>query len=222
MFEIQRSGDKTSSGEIGLDIRTHVSPKVGQDQVSGGELYEMSINIFSPPSQLCAVRCITEISLIVTLSNQYTHTHINLKEILTKYDNWSTVHLATASAIRVSERTKEIVQISGQPFSLWHICNLENDAYWKGEKLSYFITCFSIIIIWQVLITICCLSCISYCLHKYTLMYMKIKSHTLRTHNIAKSKVAFIWKVFLLFNYKSKKKKYDLHPLIALLIWYLE
>ena len=38
MFEIQRTGDKTSSGEIGLDIRTHASPKVGQDQVSGGRL----------------------------------------------------------------------------------------------------------------------------------------------------------------------------------------
>ena len=36
MFEIQKSGDKSSSGEIGLDIRTHASPKVGQDQVSGG------------------------------------------------------------------------------------------------------------------------------------------------------------------------------------------
>ena len=36
MFEIQKSGDKTSSGEIGLDIRTHASPEVGQDQVSGG------------------------------------------------------------------------------------------------------------------------------------------------------------------------------------------
>ena len=36
MFEIQKSGDKTSSGEIGLDIRTHASPQVGQDQVSGG------------------------------------------------------------------------------------------------------------------------------------------------------------------------------------------
>ena len=36
IFEIQKSGDKTSSGEIGLDIRTHTSPKVGQDQVSGG------------------------------------------------------------------------------------------------------------------------------------------------------------------------------------------
>ena len=36
MFEIQKSGDKTSSGEIGLNIRTHASPKVGQDQVSGG------------------------------------------------------------------------------------------------------------------------------------------------------------------------------------------
>ena len=32
MFEMQKSGDKTSSGEIGLDIRTHESPKVGQDQ----------------------------------------------------------------------------------------------------------------------------------------------------------------------------------------------
>ena len=36
VFEIQKSGDKTSSGEISLDIRTHASPKVGQDQVSGG------------------------------------------------------------------------------------------------------------------------------------------------------------------------------------------
>ena len=36
MFEIQKSLDKTSSGEIGLDIRTHASPKVGHDQVSGG------------------------------------------------------------------------------------------------------------------------------------------------------------------------------------------
>ena len=42
VFEIQRSGDKTSSGEIGLDIRTHASPKVGQDQVKSildGSLY---------------------------------------------------------------------------------------------------------------------------------------------------------------------------------------
>ena len=36
MFEIQKSGDKTSSGEIGLDMRTHESPKVGQDKVYGG------------------------------------------------------------------------------------------------------------------------------------------------------------------------------------------
>ena len=36
MFEIQKSANKTSSGEIGLDIRAHESPKVGQDQVSGG------------------------------------------------------------------------------------------------------------------------------------------------------------------------------------------
>ena len=36
MFEIQKSRYKTSSREIGLDIRTHASPKDGQDQVSGG------------------------------------------------------------------------------------------------------------------------------------------------------------------------------------------
>ena len=36
MFEIQKSGDKTSSGEIGLDNRTHASHKVGQDKEFGG------------------------------------------------------------------------------------------------------------------------------------------------------------------------------------------
>ena len=36
MFEIQKSEDKTSSEEIGHDIRTHARHKVGQDQVSGG------------------------------------------------------------------------------------------------------------------------------------------------------------------------------------------
>ena len=36
MFEIQKSGNKTRSEEISLDIRTHARPKKGQDQVSGG------------------------------------------------------------------------------------------------------------------------------------------------------------------------------------------
>ena len=36
MFETQKSGNKTSSGDIGLTIRILASPKVGQDQVSGG------------------------------------------------------------------------------------------------------------------------------------------------------------------------------------------
>ena len=36
MLKTQKSGNKTSSGEISLDIRTYASPKVGQDQVSGG------------------------------------------------------------------------------------------------------------------------------------------------------------------------------------------
>ena len=38
MIEIHKSGDKTSLGEIGLDIRTHASPKRGQDQVFHGNL----------------------------------------------------------------------------------------------------------------------------------------------------------------------------------------
>ena len=48
VFEIQKSGDKKSSGEIGLDIRTHASPKVGQDQVFGGKR----------PLLACRTRCI--------------------------------------------------------------------------------------------------------------------------------------------------------------------
>ena len=36
MFETRKSRNKTSSGDIGLNIRTLASPKVGQDQVSGG------------------------------------------------------------------------------------------------------------------------------------------------------------------------------------------
>ena len=36
MFETQKSRNKTSSEEIGLNTRTLASPKVGQDQVSGG------------------------------------------------------------------------------------------------------------------------------------------------------------------------------------------
>ena len=36
MFKTQKSGSNASSGEIGLNIRTHASPKVGQDQVSRG------------------------------------------------------------------------------------------------------------------------------------------------------------------------------------------
>ena len=35
IFETQKSGNKTSSGEIGDDIRRHACPKMGQDQVSG-------------------------------------------------------------------------------------------------------------------------------------------------------------------------------------------
>ena len=46
VFEIQRSGDKTSSAEIGLDIKTHASPKVGQDQVFFNNQNKNSTSIF--------------------------------------------------------------------------------------------------------------------------------------------------------------------------------
>ena len=36
MFEIEKYGNKASSGGTRLHIKTHASPKVGQDQVSGG------------------------------------------------------------------------------------------------------------------------------------------------------------------------------------------
>ena len=48
MFETQKSGNKTSSGEIGLNIRTLASPKVGQDQVSEGVSF---------PLLACRTRC---------------------------------------------------------------------------------------------------------------------------------------------------------------------
>ena len=38
VFKTQKSGNETSLGDIGLNIRTHTSSKVGQDQVSGGVL----------------------------------------------------------------------------------------------------------------------------------------------------------------------------------------
>ena len=59
MFETQKSGNKTSSGEIGLNIRTLASLKVGQDQVSGNvyiyiilseiEICKISQNSFDTP-----------------------------------------------------------------------------------------------------------------------------------------------------------------------------
>ena len=36
MFETRKSGNQKSSGEICLNIRTHASPKMGHDKVSGG------------------------------------------------------------------------------------------------------------------------------------------------------------------------------------------
>ena len=36
MFVTQKSGNKISSGEFALNVRTLASPKVGKDQVFGG------------------------------------------------------------------------------------------------------------------------------------------------------------------------------------------
>ena len=36
MFETQKSENKSKSGEMSINIRTHASPKVGQDQVFRG------------------------------------------------------------------------------------------------------------------------------------------------------------------------------------------
>ena len=36
MFETTKAGNKTISGEVGINIRAHATPKVGHDQVSIG------------------------------------------------------------------------------------------------------------------------------------------------------------------------------------------
>ena len=46
MLEIQKSGDKTSSGEIGLDIRTHASPKVVVNYSNLDKIGQYFINSF--------------------------------------------------------------------------------------------------------------------------------------------------------------------------------
>ena len=86
MFETQNSGHKTSSGDIGLNIRTLASPKVGQDQVSGGvsvpcrhatslqmpygNLYSVitSNSVKSQVRERChkLVPCIIELSMVTT------------------------------------------------------------------------------------------------------------------------------------------------------------
>ena len=67
MFETQKYGNtcKTSSGEIGLDIGTHASPKVGQDQVSGGVsvLCTLFKNPFKSHFKLNSRHCSTTILL---------------------------------------------------------------------------------------------------------------------------------------------------------------
>ena len=72
MFETQKSGNKTGSGYIGLNIRTHASPKVGQDQVSGGVsvfcLHAASVaNVLWKP---CTIRSKVKFGNKVEISNR--------------------------------------------------------------------------------------------------------------------------------------------------------
>ena len=64
IFEIQMSGDKTSSGEIGLDIRTRASPKVGQDQVSGG----VSVLCWHATDIICIVQYLSSAIQIIGIA----------------------------------------------------------------------------------------------------------------------------------------------------------
>ena len=56
MFETQKSGNKTSLKEIGLNIRTLASPKVGQDQVSREVSVQMRIWF-----ELCCIGALVQI-----------------------------------------------------------------------------------------------------------------------------------------------------------------
>ena len=71
MFETQQSRNKTSSGDIGLNIRTLASPKVGQDQVSGG---------VSPLSDLHVRFCTLFAGDVIIDSGSVHRTHIFLVE----------------------------------------------------------------------------------------------------------------------------------------------
>ena len=69
MFETQNSGNKTSSGEIGLNIRTHARLKVGQDQVSG----KMLLKSHGPQS--IDIKCIC-----ICVSSSDTHQVVEIKK----------------------------------------------------------------------------------------------------------------------------------------------
>ena len=76
MFETQKSGNKTSSGDIGLNIRTFASPKVGQDQVSGGV------------SVLCWHAAPFANVLLKSLAISYTVKFDNKVQISNRVKNW--------------------------------------------------------------------------------------------------------------------------------------
>ena len=63
MFETPKSRNKKSSGEIDLNIRTHASPKVGQDQVYGGVsvLCWHTATVANVLSKLRAIRLLVKI-----------------------------------------------------------------------------------------------------------------------------------------------------------------
>ena len=78
MFETQKSGNKTSSGEIGLTFRAHTSTKLC-DRVKSPPFYEDSVDIgafrheaesysFISSPMLTRSRCVTE-SVVKKLMN---------------------------------------------------------------------------------------------------------------------------------------------------------
>ena len=75
VFETQKYGDKTSSREIGLDIRTHASPGVGQDQVSGG------VNALKHQNRMAERSMVHEIPVIVFQILPFEFTLIPMKSL---------------------------------------------------------------------------------------------------------------------------------------------
>ena len=76
-FVQYKSGNKTSSGEIGLNIRTHASPKVVQDQASRG-VSVLCWHAASVANVICKPRTIRKKSNSVIRSRSITESTIGV------------------------------------------------------------------------------------------------------------------------------------------------